>query len=110
MRIERVDDAVFFLLTPFGTVRVSDNSGYRSYYIDNPASNELALALSLLGVNVADAKRGVPNGEVGVNECVVAPAINDTKIGLHCSKGARGRVERLLDEIFCIDEENWRKA
>ena len=110
MRIERIDESVFLVLTPFGTVRVSDGNQYRSYYIDNPASKELALALSLLGVNVADCDREIIGRRVDEEGHQVGTALNGTKIVIHCSKGRRARIERSLDEIFHIDEENWRKA
>jgi hypothetical protein len=106
MRVERITEDVFLVLTGFGTVRVSDASLYRSYFLDKPVPDALALALACIGVNVADAIKDGGHTEV---EFDIGLALNDTKIAIHCRKGGRGRLEKAIDDILCLTEENWRK-
>jgi hypothetical protein len=112
MRIEKKGDEVFALHGPQGEVVVDDTRGYRSYYIDNPVPDQLALALSLLGVDITHRSFSVTERAARRESAgyYIMLAFNDRKLAIHLKSGSRTRIEQLFDEVFGIPETHWRKA
>jgi hypothetical protein len=111
MRIERTSEVAFNAASRFGHLRVSDQGGYRTYYVDKCVPDALKLALSLIGVDIAKPQsESMQPDEISRQGFGVNLVINDTRLAIHTPPGlTRTRIEVALDEIFGIPQSDWRK-